>query len=306
MLRCFFFCFLLGTSSAPGQSNLADVAYGLHPRQVLDVYFPEDAAAQPRPVVFYIHGGGWVAGNKAPVPGLKSYLDAGLCVVAIHYRYLQEAALAKVQPPVAWPVRDAARALQFVRSRAGEWNLDRERIGATGGSAGACSSLWLAFHDDLADALASDPVSRESTRLWAAAVSGAQTSLDSVQLQAWTPNSRYGGHAFGFFDPMDLKTRDTRFADFLAARERVLPWIREYSPIEHVTPGDPPVYLEYRVTPALGQEQKDPTHTANYGLPLQERCRAAGVECVVQYPGATDVPDPDGVTWLIRRLREAR
>jgi acetyl esterase/lipase len=290
----------------PVPPALADVPYGTHPRQILDVYVPEAPSDGPRPVVFHIHGGGWVAGSKSPVPGLQAYLDAGLCVVAIQYRYLQEAALAGVQPPVSWPVRDAARALQFVRSRAGEWNLDAERVGATGGSAGACSSLWLAFHADLAEPESEDPVSRQSTRLWAAAVTGAQTSLDPEQLQAWTPNSRYGGHAFGFFDPADLKTRDTRFAEFLAARERVLPWIREYSPYEHVSAGDPPVFLEYRDTPALGEARKDPTHTANYGVPLQERCREVGVECVVQYPGATGVTDPDGVSWLIRRLREAR
>ena len=38
-----------------------------------------------------------------------------------------------------------------MRSKAGEWNIDKKRIGATGGSAGGCSSLWLAFHDDMAD-----------------------------------------------------------------------------------------------------------------------------------------------------------
>jgi len=70
------------------------------------------------------------------------------------------------------PLGDAARALQFVRSKAAEWNIDKTRIGATGGSAGACSSLWLAFHDDLADPKSSDPVARESTRLLCAAVIG--------------------------------------------------------------------------------------------------------------------------------------
>ena len=48
---------------------------------------------------------------------------------------------------------------------------------------------------------------------------GAQTSLDPQELKEWTPNSRYGGHAFGFMDPNDLKTRDTRFAEFLEHRE---------------------------------------------------------------------------------------
>ena len=90
------------------------------------------------------------------------------------YRFVQEADAAGVKPPVEWPLHDAARALQFVRSKAGEWNIDKQRIGASGASAGACSSLWLAFHPDMADPNSSDPVTRESTRLWCAAVTVAQ------------------------------------------------------------------------------------------------------------------------------------
>ena len=196
------------------------------------------------------------------------------------------------------------RQLQFVRSKAAEWNLDKARIGASGGSAGACSSLWLAFHDDLADPQSSDPVARESTRLWCAAVTGAQTTLDPQQMQEWTPNSRYGGHAFGFMpDPQDLKTRDTQFAKFLAAREQVLPWIKEYSPFEHVSPGDPPIYMIYSAPPALGQDQKDPTHTANFGVKLQEKLRSAGVDCELVYPGAPDVKHPTVQSYLIEKLK---
>src|SRR6185295_17550271 len=104
-------------------------------------------------------------------------------VVSVEYRFVPQAQAAGVKPPVEWPLRDAARALQFVRSKAVEWNLDKKRIGATGGSAGACSSLWLAFHNDLADPKSADPIARESTRLWCAAVLGAQTSLDPRQLK---------------------------------------------------------------------------------------------------------------------------
>ncbi len=280
----------------------ANVAYGKHERQVLDFY--KAKSDNPAPVVFYIHGGGWVSGDKARVGGLESFLAAGLSVVSINYRYSTQAHLAGVKPPVQWPLADAARALQFVRSKATEWNLDKQRIGATGGSAGACSSLWLAFHDDMADAKSADPIARESTRLWCAAVQGAQTSLDPQQLKEWTPNSRYGGHAFGFMpDPKDTKTRDTQFAAFLAAREEVLPWIKMYSPYEHVSAGDPPVYLHYSAPPALGQEQKDPTHTANYGVKLEEKCKATGLECELVYPGAPRVKHANLVDYLVATLK---
>ena len=280
----------------------ANVAYGTHPRQVLD--FWQARSTQPTPVVFHIHGGGWVNGDKARVAGLERYLAAGISVVSINYRFVTQAIEAGVKPPVKWPLEDAARALQFVRSKAREWNLDRARIGATGGSAGACSSLWLAFHAEMADHKSTDPIARESTRLWCAAVTGAQTTLDPQQMKAWTPNSRYGGHAFGFMpDPKDLKTRDTRFAEFLAAREQVLPWIKEYSPFHHVSADDPPVYLIYAAAPALGEEQRDPTHTANFGVKLQEELRRVGVESELVYPGAPGVKHPQVQDYLLEKLK---
>ncbi|MBP9223431.1 MAG: alpha/beta hydrolase [Verrucomicrobiales bacterium] len=279
----------------------ANVPYGTHERQVLDFYRAD--SDKPTPLLFYIHGGGWVAGDKAKVSDLEACLAAGISVVSINYRYSWQAQLAGVMPPVSWPLEDAARALQFVRSKAEQWNLDKERIGASGGSAGACSSLYLAFHEEMADPASSDPIARESTRLWCAAVNGAQTSLDPVQLREWTPNSRYGGHAFGFMDPHDLKSRDKSFAEFYEKRESVLKWIKMYSPYEHVSKGDPPVYLIYSAPPAIGQEQKDPTHTANYGVKLQEHCRSLGLKCELVYPGAPEVTHASMADFLTDTLK---
>ena len=284
-------------ASTPTEAN---VAYGSHERQVLDFYRAKSDT--PTPVLFFIHGGGWVTGDKKNPGSLAQCLAAGISVVSINYRYSWQAQIDGVKPPVQAPLHDAARALQFVRSKAKEWNLDKQRIGASGGSAGACSSLWLAFHNDLADPKSADPISRESTRLWCAAVSGAQTSLDPLQLKEWTPNSRYGGHAFGFMDPSDIKTRDTRFAEFLAHRDEVLPWIKEFSPFEHVTSDDPPVYLFYSSAPAIGEEQKDPTHTSNYGVKLKEKCDSTSVRCELVYPGAPEIKHENIHTYLIQTL----
>lgn len=281
--------------------TLANVPYGSHERQVLD--FWKASSDKPTPLLFFIHGGGWMAGDKSRVAGLEKYLAAGISVVSINYRYVSQAYAAGIKPPVQAPLHDAARALQFVRSKASEWNLDKQRIGASGGSAGACSSLWLAFHNDMADPNSSDPVARESTRLWCAAVQGAQTTLDPQQMKEWTPNSRYGGHAFGFMpDPADAKTRDTQFAQFLAGRETILPWIAEYSPYALVTADDPPVHLYYSAPPALGQDQKDPTHTSNFGVKLQDKLQGVGVPCELVYPGAPDVKHPQVWDYLIEKL----
>lgn len=277
----------------------ANVAYGKHPKQVLDFWKAESDS--PTPLLFYIHGGGWQAGSKDAVGDVKPYLAAGISVVSIEYRFIREATADKVVPPVKGPLSDAARALQFVRSKAGEWDLDKTRIGASGSSAGACSSLWLAFHPDLADPKSSDPVAHESTRLMCAAVTGAQTTLDPQQMKEWTPNSRYGGHAFGFATSKDRKPAE--FEAFLAGRKKILPWVAEYSPYALVTADDPAVYLFYKTPPALGKVEKDPTHTSNFGVKLQEKCQSAGVECELVYPGAPNVKHPTVQSYLIEKLK---
>ena len=283
-----------GYDSSVPAPTLSEVRYGTHERHVLDFWKADSAT--PTPLAFVIHGGGWQGGEKERLNRFvdpQRLLDAGISVVAINYRYIKQAEAEGVKPPVKAPLHDAARALQFVRSKAGEWNLDKQRIGAAGGSAGACSSLWLAFHDDLADPDSDDPVERESSRLWCAAVTGAQTTLDPRQMKEWTPNSRYGGHAFGL----------TGFAEFLAEREQILPWIAEYSPYALASADDPPVYLIYSAPPALGQDQKDPTHTSNFGVKLQEHLGTLNLGCELVYPGAPAVMHATPTDYLIAELQ---
>ncbi|WP_261349441.1 alpha/beta hydrolase family protein [Paludisphaera rhizosphaerae] len=284
----------------------ANVHYGDHERQVLD-FFKADSPT-PTPLVVNIHGGGWVAGDKVGVGGLKRYLANGISVASINYRYIKQAEEQGLKPPVKGPLEDAARAIQFLRSKAGEWNIDKTKIAATGGSAGACSSLWLAFHDDMAKPDSPDPVARESTRLFTAAVSGAQTSLEPKQLREWIPNMRYGGHAFGFSGPGG-NGRDSQFQKFYDHRDEVADWIKEYSPIAHVTRDDPPIFMIYPAQdkpPVKGEEQKDPTHTALLGLILEEKLKAEGVESRLDYIGRKDPEFPDIPSYLIAKLKPAK
>ena len=270
--------------------KLVDVKYGSHARQVLDFYQAKSDKATP--VVFYIHGGGWQGGDKKTNP--SAFLNNGISVVAINYRFVRNAVEDKIEPPVKAPLEDAARALQFVRSKAAEWNLDKTRIGATGGSAGACSSLWLGFHDDLADLKSDDPIARESTRLYCAAVNGAQVSLDPKELREWMPNYRYGAHAFGL----------ANFQSLFDNREKVLKWIVEYSPIEHVTKDDPPIAMFYGgEKPVVGASPKDPTHSGIMGLKLEERLKSAGVDVVLVHPGRPHPKYKNSTAYLIDRLK---
>lgn len=276
---------------ADAPTQLKDVAYGKHPRQVLDFYPAK--SDKPTPVVFYIHGGGWQGGDKKNF-NAKAFNDKGISVVAINYRYVKNGVEEKVEPPVKAPLEDAARALQFIRSKATEWNLDKKRIGATGGSAGGCSSLWLAFHEDMADPTSKDPIARESTRLYCAAVNGAQTSLDPKELRQWMPNYGYGAHAFGL----------ANFQALIDNREKVMKWIKEYSPIEHVTKDDPPIGLFYTgdKDAKVGDSPKDPTHSPILGIKLEEKLKDTGVDVTLVYPGRPNEKYKSSADYLIERL----
>src|SRR4051794_21999050 len=78
----------------------ADVAYGEHARQKLD--FWQANSDKSTPLVVLIHGGGWTAGDKSAygTKAFKPYLDEGISVAAINYRYIQQAMEQKVEPPV--------------------------------------------------------------------------------------------------------------------------------------------------------------------------------------------------------------
>ncbi|MCA9060452.1 MAG: alpha/beta hydrolase [Planctomycetaceae bacterium] len=280
---------LCAAAAAEELQTQLNVSYGPHARNVLDFYPAK--SDKPTPVVLYIHGGGWRGGDKKTNP--KAFLDKGISVIAINYRYVQNGVEEGVEPPVKAPLGDAARALQFIRSKSAEWNLDKTKIGATGGSAGACTSLWLAFHADLADPDSDDPIARESTRLSCAAVNGAQVSLDPKELREWMPNYGYGAHAFGL----------PNFQSLIDNREKVMPWIQEYSPIEHVSGDDPPIGLFYGgEVPVVGASPKDPTHSGIMGVKLAERLQAAGVDVVLVHPGVENPVYANSTAYLIDRL----
>jgi acetyl esterase/lipase len=292
------------SSPEPSLPTVADFAYGTDSeRQKFDLWLAPSST--PTPLLLMIHGGGWAGGDKTAYKAsdIQPYLQRGISVAAINYRFILQAMDQGVEPPVKACVRDAARALQTIRARAKEWNIDPRRVGATGTSAGACTSLWLALHDDLADSSAEDTIARESTRLTCAAVLGAQTSLDPKELREWMPNAVYGGHAFGF--AAKGRSRPQEFELLIPNREQVLPWIKEYSPIELVSDDDPSIYLGYpaeKTEPKLGERQPDPTHSAIYGIKLTEKLKEAGVEVVLSYPARAGENKLSLREFLIQKL----
>jgi predicted esterase len=144
------------------EPDYSDLSYGPYPRNVMDIWKAD--SENPTPIVIYIHGGGFASGDK--VQGqrrinrefLLRCLDNGVSYASINYRFINTTRIDTI-------LLDIARAIQFIRYKSEELNIDKNKLAAFGGSAGGGAAIWLAFHDDLADPDNEDPVLRESTRL---------------------------------------------------------------------------------------------------------------------------------------------
>lgn len=258
----------------PAAPTHVDVAYGPAKRNVLD--FWQAKGDGPRPLLVYIHGGGWTGGDKKQDPkNFQKFLDQGISYAAINYRLSSEA-------PLPAPVHDAARAIQFLRTKAADWKIDTQHIALTGGSAGACSSMWLLLHDDLADPKATDPVLRESTRVCAAAVSGGQTSIDPKVIEGWMgPNVLK--HRM-----INLSVGEPTIESALANYDKHHAMYKEFSPYNHVDAKDPPLLMTYGGDMTL--PSKDAGHGIHhpvYGVKLKGVSDSVNHECHLLIPGVS-------------------
>jgi len=276
----------------------ADVAYGPHPNNKLDLWLAK--SEQPAPLIVFIHGGGFVGGDKssANAAAIKQCLDAGVSFASINYRFRTEASINTV-------LRDCARAVQFLRSKSGEYRLDKTRVAAFGGSAGAGTSLWLAFRDDLADPKSDDPVLRESTRLIAAGSSAGQASYDILKWEAvlgsaeamrFYPQATWPAF-YGLKTLADLETEEGRK---LRADVDMLGLISK---------DDPPVWLGAGDGHDDLANKGDTNHSPKHSEAIKKRCDEIGVPCVLKVGAAAPIP-ADGsrtaVDFLLKHIQAAK
>jgi len=270
--------------------TMSNVSYGPDVRNVLD--FWAAAGDGPRPLLVYIHGGGWLTGDKSlKGPAIQPFLDKGISFAAINYRLTPE-------HPLPAPVHDAARAIQFLRSKAAPWSIDTTHIALTGPSAGACTAMWLLLHDDLADPEATDPVLRESTRVCAASVSVGQTSIDPAVIEGWLgPNV--------LEHPMIANAvGETDIAHVMKDRDKYGHLYVEFSPVNHVDSKDPPLFMTCSAEMDLpARDAGHGIHHPVFGVKLKEKSDQVGHECHLVIPGYSESRKyVDGNDFLIQKL----
>ncbi|MDF1823684.1 MAG: alpha/beta hydrolase [Verrucomicrobiales bacterium] len=276
--------------------SFAEVKYGEHEKQAFDLWLVP-GATEPTPLILFIHGGGFRSGDKSLVAPsfLEKCLEAGVAFAAINYR------LSDVGP-YPMMMEDCARGLQTIRHRASEWNLDTEKVAAYGGSAGAGISLWLGFHEDLANEESEDPVSRESTRVVAVATMNGQSTYDLNDFREWfeVPDLQPGPALPAFYDVQ---------SDSDWGSERVTQLMKDASSINHLTKDDVPVYMMYsrpNTTVSVETGSSEWVHHVKLGLKLQEAMHELGLECTVTAPDVVPKEDRYGSfeEFLLQKVKE--
>ncbi len=254
--------------------TFANVAYGSHERNVLDFWQAPNVNGAA-PVVIFIHGGGFVAGDKVHYRGsgvLETLLKNGVSCAAINYRFRDTA-------PIQDILRDAARAVQFIRFKAEEWKVDKTRIASTGGSAGAGTSLWLNTRDDLADPKNADPVLRESSRVCAVVLHGTQATYDLSRWDGIVGEAKPEWKAFPDEDLLFYHFANR--ADMTSEAGRKV--LKECDMLSWINEGDGPVLcitrtadLEKPIT-----NRNEWLHHPRHAAAIEKTCAANQVECAL-------------------------
>ena len=270
-----------------------DIAYGEHERNVYDLWLA--TSKTPTPLVVYYHGGGFRGGDKRSINHglLNTMLKEGISVAAVNYR-LSSTATFPAQ------MHDCAKALQHIRLHSKKYNISPERIAATGGSAGGHISLWLAFHDDLANPESKKMIERQSTRLVTAAVSAAQSSIDPRFIQKLFNTNQVNLAVMQFFGMQEVTDIDNK---------KFHPLFEEASPLNHLTPDDVPVMALYN----QANEELPPNssgrrhiHHPKFGIILKEKMQKEGLECTLvlreNYQGNTTDKLAD---YLVKKLNSS-
>ena len=252
-----------------------NVSYDQYERTKVDFWQAEGKG--PRPLMVFIHGGGWSQGSKDKTSGenIETCLANGISVASVGYRLTGEAILPA-------PVHDAARAIQFLRFKAKEWKINKNKIVLTGGSAGGCTSVWLACHDDLANPNSKDPVERESTRVQGISVRGAQTAIDPKLIEPWIGKNVFHRMIY-------LSVGEQSIEDALKNYSKHEPLYKEFSGYYHLTQDDPPIYLGYGAnmsTPAKNIGHG--IHHGQFGVELKKKSKEVGHNKVYLNLGGKD------------------
>ncbi|MCP4262157.1 MAG: alpha/beta hydrolase [Planctomycetes bacterium] len=208
LISAFVLPFLMLCSGASAQKLTSDIPYveNGHERHVLDIYTPEKPAAKPLPVMFWIHGGGWQAGDKSDV-ALKSKVltERDFVFVSTNYRLLPEVKMEEL-------ISDVARSLGWVYKNIAAYGGDSKRIFVGGHSAGAQLAALICIDDRY---LKKEGVSFDVLK-GCVPVDGDTYDIPKIIMTAEHRQTLYGGRMFTFGHRQKFGNDPEKHVDFSA------------------------------------------------------------------------------------------
>jgi acetyl esterase/lipase len=214
-----------------------DVVYGrkFGTALTMDVLTPKSGANGA--AIVWVVSGGWFSDHAAINPvGVDELIKRGYTVFAVVHGS---------QPRYTIPeiVADMNRAVRFIRHHAGEYQIDPDRIGITGGSAGGHLSLMQGTAGDIGNPLAKDPIDKTSSRVQAVACFFPPT--DFLNYGKPGENALGRGILKGFKPPFDFHEQDpnTKVFRSITDEARILEIGRQISPVNHASSDDPPTLI---------------------------------------------------------------
>jgi len=177
-----------------------------HERQVLDIYTPETPGAESLPVMFWIHGGGWQAGNKSDVALKPKVLtERGFVFVSTNYRLLPDVEMEVL-------IRDVAKSLGWVHRNIAMYGGDPKRIFVGGHSAGAQLATLICIDDRY---LKEEGVTFDVLR-GCVPVDGDTYDIPKIIMTAELRQTLYGGKMFTFGHRQKFGNDPEKHVDFSA------------------------------------------------------------------------------------------
>jgi acetyl esterase/lipase len=221
----------------PAFTRTEDVVYGrkFGTALTLDVFTPKTGANGA--AVIMVVSGGWFSSHEAITPAFfAELLTRGYTVFAVVHGSQPRYAITDA-------IADLNRAVRFIRLHAGDYKIDPDRIGITGGSAGGHLSLVQGTMGDSGDDKAKDPVGRTSSRVQAVACFFPPT--DFLNYGKPGENAMGRGILKDFKAPFDFQEYDAKLNLFvpIRAEERLEAIGKEISPAYHVSADDPPTLI---------------------------------------------------------------
>ena len=272
--------------------------YGDHQRNKFDIWLAK--SDKPTPLVIYIHGGGFGSGDKSKHYNSKqlvSFLEKGISVATINYRFQKHKPYG-----ILASLNDSKRCLQFIRYHAEKYNIDKTKIGVYGSSAGAGTSLWIAFSDDMADLDNPDLILRESTRISCVGALATQATYDFFkwpeilnlpeELMIDANTEKRIAKAFGlkYEEGIDLKSY-----------KKI---IKELDFLEKIDKNDPPMFVFNNQKGGIPMTNGQKNHHPLHAKVLKDKADREGLESVVYAPkiGISNAENIDLVDFFNSKL----